>query len=56
MDPAKRTNTLRNFRAGKVPVLIASDLLGRGIDVDHVKLVINYDLPEPEEITQYIHR
>ncbi len=56
METERRSNTLHNFRSGAIPVLVASDLLGRGIDVDHVKLVINYDLPERDDITQYIHR
>ena len=54
MEQTTRDNTLKNFRNGTTPVLIASDLLGRGIDVHHVKLVINYDLPTEKE--EYIHR
>jgi superfamily II DNA/RNA helicase len=54
MDQGIRDTRLADFRSGKIPVLIASDLLGRGIDVHHVKLVINYDLPVQKE--EYIHR
>ena len=42
------------FRQGKVPVLIATDVASRGIDVDDVDCVINYDVPEENEY--YIHR
>jgi translation initiation factor 4A len=51
---ADREQTMRNFRLGLTRVLIATDLLGRGIDVQQITLVINYELPEDHE--QYIHR
>ena len=49
-----RTNTLNAFRNGKVRVLVATDIASRGIDVDSITHVINYDLPEETE--SYIHR
>ena len=50
----KRIKTLENFRSGKVPVLVATDVAGRGIHVDDVSHVINFSLPEDPE--DYIHR
>ena len=58
---------MKEFRSGSSRVLIATDLLARGIDVQQVSLVINYDLPVSKEnvrrrcrssalISQYIHR
>jgi translation initiation factor 4A len=51
---ADRDNIMREFRTGKTRVLITTDLLARGIDVQQVSLVINYDLPKDKE--SYIHR
>jgi len=49
-----RTRTMDAFRSGGVDVLVATDLAARGIDVDEVELIVNFDLPnEPET---YIHR
>ncbi|UNX54162.1 DEAD/DEAH box helicase [Georgenia sp. TF02-10] len=49
-----REQALRAFRAGKVDVLVATDVAARGIDVDDVTHVINYQCPEDEKI--YLHR
>jgi len=49
-----RQRALENFRNGKIPVLIATDIAARGIDVKDVSLVINFDLPEEPEA--YVHR
>ena len=49
-----REKTMQTFRQGKLPVLIATDVASRGIDVDDVDCVINYDVPEENEY--YIHR
>jgi len=51
---AKRTKTLERFKTGKLRVLIATDVAGRGIHVDGVSHVVNYDLPEDPE--DYVHR
>jgi translation initiation factor 4A len=54
MDQRERDLIMRDFRAGATRVLITTDLLARGIDVQQVSLVINYDLPTNRE--NYIHR
>jgi len=53
-DQAGRELTMKEFRSGSSRVLITTDLLARGIDVQQVSLVINYDLPGNRE--NYIHR
>ncbi|MCI8526695.1 MAG: DEAD/DEAH box helicase [Oscillospiraceae bacterium] len=50
----QREKNMQAFRAGKVAVLIATDVASRGIDVDDVDCVVNYDVPEENEY--YIHR
>ncbi len=54
MDATERKKRMEDFRAGSVRVLISTDLLARGIDVQQVSLVINYELPPQRE--NYIHR
>jgi len=54
MDQQEREMIMREFRSGSSRVLITTDLLARGIDVQQVSLVINYDLPNNRE--NYIHR
>ena len=49
-----RTKALNQFKSGKVKVLFATDLAARGIDIDQLPQVVNYDLPEQAE--DYIHR
>ena len=49
-----REKSMQQYREGKVQVLIATDVASRGIDVDDVDCVINYDIPEENEY--YIHR
>ena len=54
VDQKVRLKTLDGFRSGAVQVLIATDVAGRGIHVDNIDLVVNYDIPyEPEG---YVHR
>ena len=50
----KREKTMQAFREGRLNVLIATDVASRGIDVDDVDCVINYDIPDENEY--YIHR
>jgi len=54
MPQKERDNIMAEFRAAKSRVLIATDVWGRGLDVQQVSLVINYDLPNSREL--YIHR
>jgi len=54
MDQSQRELIMKEFRSGSTRVLITTDLLARGIDVQQVSLVINYDLPLNRE--NYIHR
>jgi len=54
MEQKTRENIMKDFRSGSSRVLITTDLLARGIDVQQVSLVINYDLPANRE--NYIHR
>eukprot|EP00922_Rhytidocystis_sp_ex-Travisia-forbesii_P022348 GHVS01032733.1.p1 GENE.GHVS01032733.1~~GHVS01032733.1.p1 ORF type:complete len:415 (+),score=66.75 GHVS01032733.1:190-1434(+) len=54
MDQKDRECVMREFRSGSTRVLITTDLLARGIDVQQVSLVINYDIPSSLE--NYIHR
>ncbi len=54
MPQDKRTRVMKAMREGKVKVLIASDLAARGLDVEHITHVINYDLPEDPDV--YVHR
>ncbi|MEW5951291.1 MAG: DEAD/DEAH box helicase [Elusimicrobiota bacterium] len=50
----QRTEALDGFKKGKYRILVATDIASRGIDVEAIELVINYDLPDEEE--NYIHR
>ncbi|MFW6336285.1 MAG: DEAD/DEAH box helicase [Phycisphaeraceae bacterium] len=54
LHQTKRNKVMNSMRGGDVDVLIASDLAARGLDVEHISHVINYDIPEDPEI--YIHR
>lgn len=49
-----REQALSQFKAGKLPVLVATDVAARGLDIDDVDVVFNYDIPEESEY--YIHR
>ena len=50
----ERKETMEDFRNGKIRILLSSDLLSRGIDIQQLSLVINYDIPRDKET--YIHR
>lgn len=54
MTQTDRQTVMKEFRSGASRVLITTDLLARGIDVQQISLVINYDLPTNKE--NYIHR
>lgn len=49
-----RTDTLADFKTGKIKVLVATDLMARGIDINFLPYVINYDLPRSPK--DYVHR
>ena len=51
---AKRNIVMNDFKRGKFPILVSTDVAARGIDVDDVEAVINYDLPNENEY--YLHR
>lgn len=50
----QRQKALNDFKAGKIQVLVATDIAARGIDIDSLELVINYNLPDQAE--SYVHR
>jgi superfamily II DNA/RNA helicase len=52
----ERAEIIRNFKKGGAKCLISTDLLARGIDIQQLSLVINYDLPRADNIQAYIHR
>ena len=54
MAQSQRNQTLEDFKSGKVTVLVASDVAARGLDVDGLSLVINFDVPTNAE--DYVHR
>lgn len=49
-----RVNIMKEFRSGSTRILVSTDLLGRGIDIQQVNLIINYDMPN--DPAKYIHR
>jgi superfamily II DNA/RNA helicase len=54
LDQAKREQVLRDFRSKQIRILVATDVMSRGIDVKEINLVINYDVPHDPE--NYVHR
>ncbi|HRW58983.1 MAG TPA: C-terminal helicase domain-containing protein, partial [Chlamydiales bacterium] len=54
MNQRKRTQTLINLRKGRINLLVATDVAARGIDIDSITHVINFDLPQNPE--DYVHR
>ena len=54
LEQKERDEVMLDFRNGKVDVLVATDIVARGIDVDDIPLVINYDVPRDAE--DYVHR
>ncbi|MAO64817.1 MAG: hypothetical protein CL666_07430 [Balneola sp.] len=53
-DQDERNKALHAFKSGQVPVIVATDVLARGIDIDNISLIINYDVPRAVE--DYVHR
>jgi ATP-dependent RNA helicase RhlE len=54
LDQTQRDQTMLDFKSGKIKVLVATDILSRGIDIDDIRTVINYDVPHDSE--DYVHR
>lgn len=54
MSQKERDDIMINFRQGKIRILITTDIIARGIDIQQVSIVINYDVPKYREV--YIHR
>jgi ATP-dependent RNA helicase DeaD len=54
LDQRQRDRVMQSFRTGKTDVLVATDVAARGLDIEHVSHVINYDLPTSPEV--YVHR
>jgi superfamily II DNA/RNA helicase len=54
LDQAERDNMMFKFKSGQYDVLVATDILARGIDIDDIAMVINYDVPHDAE--DYVHR
>ena len=54
LKQTQRDNVMQKFRNGSIEILVATDVAARGIDVDNVDIVFNYDIPQDEEY--YVHR
>ena len=54
MNQSQRTRVMEGFKSARIPILVATDVAARGIDVNDIDYVINYDLPQNSEI--YVHR
>ena len=54
LEQAQRDQIMHDFKSGKINILIATDIVSRGIDIDDIRLVINYDVPHDSE--DYVHR
>ena len=54
LDQSQREEIMHEFRNGRINMLVATDIVARGIDIDDIRLVINYDVPHDSE--DYVHR
>jgi len=54
LEQQSREDILMQYKSGRLPVLVATDILSRGIDIDNIDLVINFDVPHDGE--DYVHR
>ena len=54
LEQSEREQVLLEFRSRRLPILVATDILSRGIDIDNIEMVINYDVPNDGE--DYVHR
>lgn len=53
-EQREREQALADFRTGKCPILVATSVAARGLDIEHVQHVVNFDLPN--NIDEYVHR
>jgi superfamily II DNA/RNA helicase len=56
MSTVDRAEVIRDFKNSEIQCLISTDLLSRGIDIQQLSLVVNYELPRKDKIECYIHR
>ena len=54
LDQAQREFIMHEFKSGRINILVATDIVSRGIDIDDIRLVINFDVPHDSE--DYVHR
>lgn len=54
LDQLQREHIMREFKTGRINILVATDIVSRGIDIDDIRLVVNYDVPHDNE--DYVHR
>jgi superfamily II DNA/RNA helicase len=54
LDQGQRDHVMHEFRNGRINILVATDIVSRGIDIDDISLIINYDVPHDAE--DYVHR
>ncbi len=54
LDQSQRENMILDFKAGRINILVATDIVSRGIDIDDIRSVINFDVPHDSE--DYVHR
>lgn len=54
LDQNKREDVMLDFKSGKLNVIVATDIISRGIDIDDIEMVVNYDVPREAE--DYVHR
>lgn len=54
LEQSQREEVMHEFKAGRVNILVATDIVARGIDIDDIRLVINFDVPHDSE--DYVHR
>ena len=54
LEQSQREEVMKEFKNGRIDILVATDVVSRGIDINDIKLVINFDIPhDPED---YVHR
>ena len=54
LDQSQRDHIMHEFKSGRINILVATNIVARGIDIDDIRLVINYDVPHDAE--DYVHR